>query len=317
MRRHRTARRGVAAVALALTLGLTVAACSGGSSDSPSASPSASTSVDKAADQAKLADVKVVWTDSKTKPTITLPGEPFVVSTPVIDVREPGSGAEIKEGQNMDIHLLAVSGKDGSDLQETYSTKPESVALDSTFIFHDQFVGQKVGMRFVFAVPEQTAGDGSAAIAGEVVAVHDVPTRASGTPVAPVAGLPTITLDSTGKPSMTPVSTPAPTTLVVQPLIKGAGPAVVAGQTVTVKYTGWLWDGTQFDSSWDRNETFPVQNIGQAQVITGWNEGLVGQTVGSQVLMVIPPDKGYGAQAQGSIPANSTLVFVVDILAAS
>ena len=67
----------------------------------------------------------------------------------------------------------------------------------------------------------------------------------------------------------------------------------------------------------DRGATFPVQNIGQAQVIDGWNQGLVGQTVGSQVLLVVPPSLGYGANAQGSIPANSTLVFVVDILAAA
>lgn len=317
MRRHRTARRGMAAAALALTLGLSLAACSGDSGDDPSSSPSASTGADAAADQAALADVKVEFTDATTKPTITLPGTPFTVTTPVIDVREPGTGEEIKEGQAMEIQLVAVSGKDGSELQETYSAKPENVGLDADFIFHDDFAGQKVGTRFVFAVPEQSAGAGSAVIAGEVVGVHDVPTRASGEAVAPVPGLPTVTLDDTGKPSLTPATGTPPTTLVVQPLIKGTGPAVVAGQTVTVKYTGWLWDGTQFDSSWDRGATFPVENVGQAAVIAGWNEGLVGQTVGSQVLMVIPPDKGYGDQAQGEIPAGSTLVFVVDILEAS
>ena len=59
-----------------------------------------------------------------------------------------------------------------------------------------------------------------------------------------------------------------------------------------------------------------MQNIGAAQVIDGWNQGLVGQTVGSQILLVVPPSLGYGTTAQGSIPANSTLVFVIDILAA-
>ena len=98
---------------------------------------------------------------------------------------------------------------------------------------------------------------------------------------------------------------------------KGSGPAVTAGQTVVVKYTGWLWDGTQFDSSWDAGTTFPVSDIGSASVIDGWNEGLVGLNVGSQVLLVVPPDKGYGDTANGSIPASSTLVFVVDVLAAA
>ena len=72
-----------------------------------------------------------------------------------------------------------------------------------------------------------------------------------------------------------------------------------------------------YDPSWDAGATFPVQNIGQAQVIDGWNQGLVGLNVGSQVLLVVPPDLGYKDQAQGSIPANSTLVFVVDVLAAA
>ena len=120
-------------------------------------------------------------------------------------------------------------------------------------------------------------------------------------------------LADSGEPSLTPVSGAAPTTLVVQPLIKGTGAAVQTGQTVTVQYTGWLWDGTQFDSSWSTGSpaTFTLDT---SSVISGWVDGLTGQTVGSQVLLVIPPDKGYGANAQGSIPANSTLVFVVDIL---
>jgi len=63
---------------------------------------------------------------------------------------------------------------------------------------------------------------------------------------------------------------------------------------------------------------FPVENVGQAGVIAGWNEGLVGQKVGSQVMLVVPPDKGYGEEGSGdTIPGGSTLVFVVDILAAS
>ena len=89
---------------------------------------------------------------------------------------------------------------------------------------------------------------------------------------------------------------------------------------MVVKYTGWLTNGKQFDSSWDRDSTIDADlfsdSSGQHQVIEGWQKGLVGQTVGSQVLLVIPPDQAYGDKEQGSIPANSTLVFVIDILAA-
>ncbi len=89
-----------------------------------------------------------------------------------------------------------------------------------------------------------------------------------------------------------------------------------SGQNVTFHYSGWLWDGTPFDSSWEKGAAFTT-SLGTGQVIQGWDQGLVGQPVGSQVLLVIPPALGYGDAEQGSIPANSTLVFVVDILSAA
>ena len=141
--------------------------------------------------------------------------------------------------------------------------------------------------------------------------------RATGDAVAPVDGQPTVTLAADGKPTITiPSGVAAPTSLVVQPLIKGTGPVVTAGQTISVHYTGVIYDGgKQFDSSWDRGQPADFV-IGKGQVIPGWDEGLVGQTVGSQVLLVVPPDKGYGAQGQSSagIKGTDTLVFVVDIL---
>ena len=102
----------------------------------------------------------------------------------------------------------------------------------------------------------------------------------------------------------------------VQPLIKGDGPVVESGQTVRVHYTGIVYaTGKQFDSSWDRGDPADFV-IGQGKVIPGWDKGLVGQTVGSQVLLVIPPADGYGTSgnSQAGISGTDTLVFVVDIL---
>ena len=106
--------------------------------------------------------------------------------------------------------------------------------------------------------------------------------------------------------------------LLIEEIRVGSGDTAVSGQFVSVHYTGWLTDGTQFDSSWDKNTTLEADMYsgGQHGVIEGWQKGLIGQTVGSQVLLVVPPDQAYGDKKQGSIPANSTLVFVVDILAA-
>ncbi len=125
-----------------------------------------------------------------------------------------------------------------------------------------------------------------------------------------------VELAKNGAPKIFMPKADAPKDLIVQPLIVGDGPTVEAGQTVEVKYTGAIWDtGKVFDSSWKRGASaqFP---IGVGSVIAGWDEGLVGQTVGSQVLLVIPPDKGYGASGQPSagIKGTDTLVFVVDIL---
>ena len=118
--------------------------------------------------------------------------------------------------------------------------------------------------------------------------------HATGEAVIPADGLPAVALDAKGKPTIKVPSDPAPATLVVQPLIKGTGAAVTSGQTITAHYTGIVYGtGKQFDSSWDRGTPADFM-IGTGAVIPGWDAGLVGQTIGSQVLLVVPPDQGYG-----------------------
>lgn len=93
----------------------------------------------------------------------------------------------------------------------------------------------------------------------------------------------------------------------------GDGAVAQPGQTVVVHYTGWLMDGTKFDSSYDHGEPFKFP-LGGGQVIRGWDEGVAGMKVGGKRRLSVPPELGYGPRAMGPIPANSQLVFDVELL---
>jgi len=100
-------------------------------------------------------------------------------------------------------------------------------------------------------------------------------------------------------------------------ITEGTGTSPKRGETVTVHYTGWLTDGTKFDSSLDRNEPFSFV-LGTGQVIQGWDQGVAAMRVGDKVKLTIPPELAYGrAGYPGAIPPNATLIFEVELLSTS
>ncbi|MEO7912124.1 MAG: FKBP-type peptidyl-prolyl cis-trans isomerase [Roseiflexaceae bacterium] len=102
--------------------------------------------------------------------------------------------------------------------------------------------------------------------------------------------------------------------LQIEKLVEGTGATPNTGDRVTVHYTGWLTNGTKFDSSVDRGQPF-VFTIGRGQVIGGWDQGVATMKVGDKVRLTIPPELGYGARgAGGVIPPNATLIFEVELL---
>lgn len=160
----------------------------------------------------------------------------------------------------------------------------------------------------------------SAALAGGVLLLaacgYPDPTSNSG-PVAGVAA-PTPTPSAGGDSfstgaDKTPVKFPDGLQLVDVKV--GDGALVKKNDKISVQYTGWLSDGTKFDSSRDRGQAFDL-TIGQGQVIPGWDEGVPGMKVGSVRRLIIPSALGYGAQGSPpTIPANATLVFLIEIVA--
>jgi FKBP-type peptidyl-prolyl cis-trans isomerase FkpA len=132
------------------------------------------------------------------------------------------------------------------------------------------------------------------------------------TPAATTAAAPQSSVAATAAAPTTQGA--AVTELKIEDKTVGTGAEAVAGKSVSVHYTGWLTDGTKFDSSKDRGTPFQFQ-LGGGQVIKGWDQGVAGMKVGGVRKLTIPPDLGYGARgAGGVIPPNATLVFEVELL---
>src|SRR5262245_56978719 len=269
--------------------------------------------------------------DVGAKPTVAV-SKPVSVKTSSSEVVNQGSGDPAAKGATVTLDYVFLNGRTGEELESSYGSTPVSLRLDKTTkaVIAKNLIGAKVGSRVAIAIApnegmakaltsDKIKQSDTLIFVADIKDAHTALKRATGDAVAPVDGLPTVKLAKSGKPTITMPKADAPTALVAQPLIKGTGPAVTSGQTLRVNYTGAIWrNGKVFDSSWKTGQAadFP---IGNGSVIKGWDDGLVGQTVGSQVLLVIPPDEGYGTAGSPSvgIKGTDTLVFVVDILDAT
>jgi FKBP-type peptidyl-prolyl cis-trans isomerase len=150
--------------------------------------------------------------------------------------------------------------------------------------------------------------------------------KVAGIETAPGAGATQASIPTTPKPPPALATKPtvavptgaAPKTLVTKDLVVGTGKTAQSGQTVTVNYVGELYKGgKEFDSSWSRNQPFTTA-LSASSVIKGWVQGVAGMKVGGRRELIIPPSLGYGAAGSPpTIPANATLIFVIDLLSIS
>lgn len=288
----------------------------------PSASPTP--------DSDERAVSAISWNGGAENPTLEF-ATPLRVSEPTIGVVEPGSGASIAMGQLVTFDSMVVDGDTGTTESSTFGTDtPNQLVLASSTANSTMLTAMqsaKVGARFLYVVPTDSAVDSTASgaspsapanVASKVIAisirsVSDLPAAATGTQLALDPSLPVVKMGADGTPSLVAPKGKPSAKLRSGVSIEGAGPVISEGQTVAVKYYGWLWDGTVFDSVWGAGAP-EVVNLDE--VISGWSQAIVGKKVGSRVLMVVPPAQAYGGAGQGAIPPDATLVFLVDVVAA-
>jgi len=265
-------------------------------------------------------------------PTVTFKSKPLSVTTTTTKVVTAGKGLKLTAANKVVMSYALYNGKDGKQLDSSFGKELVHLDLSSTSLMKGLskgLLGQQAGSRFLIAVPPADGfgakgnAQGGVSPTDTLVFVVDVFSattplaKAGGIAVAPKAGLPTAVVDGAKPATITVPKTAPPTTLVVQPLIKGSGPVVKSGQSIKVNYTGVLWkDGKKFDASGDHGAPVDLQ-IGTGRVIPGWDKGLVGQAVGSRILLVVPPADGYGTKGSPPIGPKDTMVFVIDLLDAT
>ena len=321
-------------LALGLSASLFLAACGEDGDPAADASASAVPSASASASASPSAKPKKVAT-SNDFDKVTVTGgygkepkvkieKPYAVDKTRTKVLEESDGAVVKKGQTVEVNYYGVNGRTGKKFDESFSTgQPVSFSLDQVVPgFSKGLTGQRQGSRVLIAMPgpdgyDASGGNPQAGIeVGDtlvfVVDIVDVQLSGpSGEKVSPKAGLPTVS-GSLDKPEITIPKGKPPTELVVQPLIKGTGKKVGAADTITFDYRWESWkDGRLIEQSYgDKPASYQLSGL-----VQGMQKGLEGQTVGSRVLLVIPPAQGYpDGNADPKIDTDETLVMVVDLL---
>ncbi|WP_329452158.1 FKBP-type peptidyl-prolyl cis-trans isomerase [Streptomyces sp. NBC_01724] len=242
-----------------------------------------------------------------------------------------GDGAKLKNGDAIQVNYLGQAWDSTKPFDNSFDRKqPFDLTLGAGMVIKgwDQgLVGQKVGSRVELVIPPdlgygaQGQGDikpnATLVFVVDILKATQIPTSAKGTAVAQDnVDLPKVGANTDGKaPSVKiPEKTDPPKKLVSNYVLESNGEVIKETDSVVVNYVGLLWkDGKTFDSTYaqGKTQTFPLAQV----TLKGLKNGLIGKKIGSRVLLVIPPDQAFGDKAQQSIPAKSTLVFAVDLLA--
>lgn len=285
---------------------------------------------DKASDSSKNG-VPAITAGAKfgEKPTLAK-GEGDPPKKLVTEVISEGDGAKLKNGDAIQVNYLGQSWDSTKPFDNSFDRKqPFDLTLGAGMVIQGWdkgLVGQKVGSRVELVIPPdlgygaQGQGDikpnATLVFVVDVLKATQIPASAEGTQVAQDnIALPKVGTNTDGKaPTVTIPKTDPPKKLVSNYILESKGDVIKDTDSVVVNYVALLWkDSKEFDSTYKvgKTQTFPLGQV----TLKGLKNGLVGKKVGSRVLLVVPPDQAFGDKAQQAIPANSTLVFAVDILA--
>jgi peptidylprolyl isomerase len=268
--------------------------------------------------------------DFGKQPTVEVDGLKVDKSESAVIIQGDGDALSA-DGAAM-LQTLIANGKTGATLQSTYgSGDPQKAVIgELPEPISKALTGEKIGSRIAIALPtKELFGDQGAPQAGlapddDIVIVFDVIDKAEppltepkGTTVKPPADAPKVVEEGGQITGIDFSDAPAkpPADLQVIPLVEGDGPAVKDGDSINAQYVGQVWGADEpFDNTMGKPTPFTISKGG---LIDGWAQGLDGVKAGSRVMLIIPPELGYGAKGGGpgsNIPANATLVFVIDVL---
>jgi len=330
-------RRFLALIAVPLLACVVLAGCGSSKSSSSASSSSASASASASASGGSVSGTgpnsSVTATGAFGKaPKVTIP-KALPGTTLTIKTLIQGTGSTLTKSDALAANFVLYfwQGKSSSLKASTYTSSPTVIGGQMLPGLETALVGKKVGSRVLAVIPPAqgygTSGNSQIGVTGstwlvfviDVVKSYADNASATGTQVSNGGGnLPTVTAKAGTAPTLSFTSTTPPSSLVTKTLVKGKGPAVTKGEYIVAQYTGYIWRTKKvFGSSWSSGSPFGfVIGASPEQVIPGWDKGLTGQTVGSRVLLSIPPAEGYGSAgaSQAGITGKDTLVFVVDIL---
>lgn len=296
---------------------LLLAGCSGGAAPESSSTPDPTASSSCALDAQPGATSDAVSLEGEGADTkVSVPADAAFAGVERTIVSE-GDGEEIGVNDLVSVQYQIVDAASGEVLDSSARGEdgllPVLLETNQSSLFVAALECEPVGSRVVLALPGNVMGDGASNIVVYAEAVEHLPEVATGSPVDPTPGMPTVELDDDGAPTVTIPDADEPTETEVAVLKQGDGATVGEGDLVVVQYLGVKWsDGSEFDSSWSRDAA-PTQ-FQTTGVVTGFKAALEGQKVGSQVVVEMPPADGYGA-SEGHELQKESLVFVVDILA--